>query len=152
MAAVAVKYPAFKELGAEVLAISTDPLITHREWQEKELFRMVEGGVRYPMISDPEGRIGSLFGVYDGQKGLDLRSHFLIDPEGLVQTMEVLAAPVGRSIAEILRQLRALQHHQVTGEFMPCGWEPGKPTLPKEEETSPVSGKVWEVWKPRNAF
>jgi alkyl hydroperoxide reductase subunit AhpC len=152
MAAVAVKYPTFKELGAEVLAISTDPLITHREWQEKELSRMVEGGVRYPMISDPQGKIGSLFGIYDAQKGLDLRSHFLIDPDGIVQTIEVLAAPVGRSIPEILRQLRALRHHRATGEFMPCGWEPGKPTLNNDEEGPPGSGQVWKAWKPRNAF
>ena len=152
MAAVAVKYPAFQELGAEVLAVSTDPLTTHEEWQDRELSRMVEGGILYPMISDPQGRIGSLFGVYDADSGRDLRSHFLIDPEGLVQTMEVLAAPVGRSIAEILRQLRALQHHRATGEFMPCGWEPGKPTLNKGDEGQPTSGKVWEVWKPRNAF
>ena len=152
MAAVAVKYPAFKELGAEILAISTDPLTTHKEWQEKELSLMVEGGVRYPMISDPQGRIGSLFGVYDAQTGLDLRSHFLIDPDGIVQTIEVLAAPVGRSIPEILRQLRALQHHRATGEFMPCGWEPGKPTLNKDEEGPAGSPRVWEVWKPRNAF
>jgi peroxiredoxin (alkyl hydroperoxide reductase subunit C) len=76
----------------------------------------------------------------------------VIDPQRVLQAMEILAAPIGRNVAEILRQLRALQHHQATGEFMPCGWEPGKPTLRKEEETSPVSGKVWEVWKPRNAF
>jgi alkyl hydroperoxide reductase subunit AhpC len=152
MAAVAVKYPAFRELGAEVLTVSVDSVTTHREWQEKELSRMVEGGALYPMISDPQGKIGSLFGVYDPKAGLDLRSHFVIDPERVLQAMEILAAPIGRNVAEILRQLRALQHHQATGEFMPCGWEPGKPTLPKGEETSSISGKVWEVWKPRNAF
>ena len=65
--------------------------------------------------------------------------------------MEILATPIGRNIAEILRQLLALQHHQATGEFMPCGWEPGKPTLTKET-ILPTSGKVWETWKPRNAF
>ena len=51
--------------------------------------------------------------------------------------MEIVASPVGRNIAEILRQLRALQHYQATGEFMPCGWEPGKPTLSQEGEESP---------------
>ncbi len=152
MAAVAVKYPAFRELGAEVLAISVDSTNTHKEWHEKELSRIVEGGALFPMISDPGGKIGFLFGVYDGKTGLDLRSHFLIDPQEVIQAVEVLATPVGRSVAEILRQLRALQHHQATGEFMPCGWEPGKPTLANEEESPSISGKIWEVWKPRNAF
>jgi peroxiredoxin (alkyl hydroperoxide reductase subunit C) len=152
MAAVAVKYPAFQELGTEVLAVSVDSVTTHKEWHEKELSRMVEGGALYPMISDPGGKIGDLFGVYDAKTGLDLRSHFLIDPHGIIQAMEIVAAPIGRNISEILRQLRALQHHQATGEFMPCGWEPGKPTLAKTTDASPISGKVWEVWKPRNAF
>ena len=152
MAAVAVKYPAFRELGAEVLAVSVDSATTHKEWHEKELSRMVEGGALYPMISDPGGKIGALFGVYDAKAGLDLRSHFLIDRQGAIQAMEILATPIGRNVAEILRQLRALQHHQATGEFMPCGWEPGKPTLAKKADSSSISGKVWEVWKPRNAF
>jgi alkyl hydroperoxide reductase subunit AhpC len=152
MAAVAVKYPAFRDLGAEVLTVSVDSVSTHKEWNERELSRMVEGGALYPMISDQAGKIGSLFGVFDAKTGLDRRSHFLIDPQGVIQAMEILAAPVGRNVAEILRQLRALQHHQATGEFMPCGWEPGKPTLAKEGEAPAISGKVWEVWKPRNAF
>ena len=152
MAAVAVKYPAFRELGTEVLAVSVDSATTHKEWNEKELSRIVEGGALFPMISDPGGKIGLLFGVYDAKTGLDLRSHFLIDPQGVIQAMEVLAAPVGRNVVEILRQLRALQHHQATGEFMPCGWEPGKPTLAQEADGISISGKVWELWNPRNAF
>src|SRR3972149_1854740 len=114
MAAVAVKYPAFQELGAEVLAVSVDSATTHKEWHETELSRMVEGGALYSMIADPEGKIGSLFGVYDDKTGLDLRSHFLIDRQGVIQAMEILAAPIGRNVAEILRQLRALQHHPAT--------------------------------------
>lgn len=152
MAAVAVKYPAFRELGTEVLAASVDSVSTHQDWQEKELSQLVKGGVLYPMISDPEGGIGRLFGVYDAKTGLNLRSHFLIDPQGILQAMEIIAAPIGRNVPEILRQLRALQYHQATGDFMPCGWEPGKPTLSKKADDSSISGKVWEVWKPRNAF
>ena len=152
MAAVAVKYPVFQELGTEVLTVSVDSVTTHKEWHEKELSRMVEGGALYPMISDPDGKIGHLFGVYDAKTGLDLRSHFLIDRQGIIQSMEILAAPIGRNVPEILRQLRALQYHQATGDFMPCGWEPGKPTLAEKGDTSSISGKVWEVWKPRNAF
>ena len=65
MAAVAVKYPAFEELDAEVLTISVDPVSTHQKWQEQELSKMVQGGARFPMVSDPRGEIGSRYGVYD---------------------------------------------------------------------------------------
>ena len=152
MAAVAVKYPAFQELGAEVLTISVDSTATHREWHEQELLRMVPGGARYPMLSDPEGKIGKQYGVYDPDKQVDLRGRFLLDPSGIIQSIEILAIPVGRDISELLRQLRAFQQHRKTGELIPCGWQPGKPALPEEEEAKKIAGKIWEVWKPRNAF
>lgn len=46
----------------------------------------------------------------------------------------------GRNVAEVLRQLRALHHKQETDELMPCGWEPGKPTMPGRPESSDTSG------------
>ena len=77
--------------------------------------------------------------------------HFCLT-ERVVHAMEILVGPIGRNVPEILRQLRALQHHQVTGDFMPCDWEPGKPTLTRTADPLSISGKVWELWKPRNAF
>ena len=136
-------------MGAEVLAVSVDSVETHRSWREKELSRMVRGGALFPMLSDPEGRIGALYGVYDSEKGVDQRGRFLIDPAGVIQSMEIVADPVGRDISETLRQLRALQHHQATGDYLPCGWEPGKPTLSKEQGRS---GEIWKEWKTRHAF
>jgi peroxiredoxin (alkyl hydroperoxide reductase subunit C) len=152
MAAVAVKYPAFQELGAELLTISVDRVTTHRDWNEQELSRMVPGGARYPMLSDPDGKIGRQYGVYDDEKQQDLRGRFLIDPAGFVQAMEILGIPVGRDVSEILRELRAFQHHRKTGEIIPCGWQPGKPTLPEEAGAKGVAGTVRDVWKPGNAF
>jgi hypothetical protein len=34
---------------------------------------------------------------------------------------------------------------------MPCGWEPGKPTLPEKDKLGERT-KPWETWKPREAF
>jgi alkyl hydroperoxide reductase subunit AhpC len=152
LAAVAVKYPAFLELDAEVLAISVDSISSHKEWQEKELSRMIQGGIRFPMLSDPDGMIGKMYGVYEETTKRNLRGRFIVDPEGVVQSMEIVCDSLGRNITEVLRQLRALRHQRTTGELMPCGWEPGKPTLPGEGEASKISGEVWKVWKPRNAF
>lgn len=43
--------------------------------------------------------------------------------------MEVLTPPLGRNDAELLRQIKAYQHHRATGEVIPAGWQPGKATL-----------------------
>lgn len=126
-----------------------DSVDSHREWQEEELSQMVREGALFPMLSDPGGKIGTLYGVYNPGKGMDARGRFLVDPRGIVQSIEVLAEAAGRNIAEILRQLRALQHHQGTGEYMPCGWEPGKPTLSQE---TGKAGRIGRIWKTRHAF
>lgn len=151
MAAVAVKYPAFRELGAEILVVSTDTVNSHSEWQEQVLSRMVPGGARFPLISDSSGAIGSLYGVYNDKSKREMRSHFIIDPDGVIQSLEMLSPLVGRSVAEILRQLRALVHARSTGELMPCGWEPGKAALSVKSDGSTERGS-WESWKPGSAF
>jgi len=101
------------------------------------------------MLSDAGGRIGTLYGVYDERAGVNIRGRFLIDPDGVIQAMEVLTAPVGRNVAELIRQVRAFQHVRKTGEATPAGWQPGKPTLKPGPE---LVGKVCEVWKPDMAF
>jgi len=144
-----VKYPEIKALGAEVMSVSTDSRFTHKIWQEEELSKMVPGGVPYPMLSDQGGRVGTVYGVYDEDAGVDIRGRFLIDPDGVVQAMEVLTPAVGRNVAELIRQLKAFQHVRATGEVMPSGWQPGKATLKPGPD---LAGKVWKVWKPDQAF
>ena len=148
MTAVAVKREEFKELGVQVLSVSTDSPFSHKIWQEEELSKMVPGGVPFPMLSDAGGRIGKVYGVYDENAGVDIRGRFLIDPDGVVQAMEVLTPPVGRNVAELIRQVQAFKHVRETGEATPSGWTPGKTTLKPGPD---LAGKVWEVWKPEMA-
>jgi peroxiredoxin (alkyl hydroperoxide reductase subunit C) len=151
IAAAAVKYPAFRELGAELLAVSTDTAEDHRDFQERVLSRVVSGGARFPLVADSSGAVGSLYGLYDAGQKTELRGHFLIDPDGVIQSLEVLAAPLGRSLTEIIRQLRALKEHRETGRMMPCGWEPGKQTLTAVDESGSRISPL-DSWKPREAF
>ena len=148
MAAVAANHAELEELGVKVLSMSTDSRFTHKIWQEEELTKMVEGGVPFPMLSDAGGRIGQVYGVYDEAAGVDIRGRFLIDPDGVIQAMEVLTPPVGRNFSELVRQIQAYQHVRKTGgaEATPAGWTPGEPTLKVGPE---LVGKVWKVWKPK---
>jgi alkyl hydroperoxide reductase subunit AhpC len=149
LAAVAAKHEELKSLGVQVLSVSTDSRFTHKIWQEEELSKMVSGGFPFPMLSDAGGRIGTVYGVYDEEAGVDIRGRFLIDPDGIIQAMEVLTPTVGRNVAELIRQVKAFQHVRETGEVTPSGWQPGKPTLKPGPN---LAGKVWEVWKPEVAF
>jgi len=148
---VAVKYPELKKLGVQVLAMSTDSRFSHKIWHEEELSKMVPGGIPYPMLSDAGGKIGQMYGVYDEAAGVDIRGRFLIDPDGIIQAMEVLTPPVGRNVSELFRQVQAFQHVRACkgAEATPSGWQPGKPTL----KVGPaLVGKVWTVWTTDQAF
>ena len=128
-----------------MLSISADSRFSHKIWQEEELSKMVPGGVPFPMLSDAGGAIGKIYGVYDEEAGVNIRGRFLIDPNGVIQAMEVMTPPVGRNFEELVRQIQAYQHVQKTGEVAPAGWRPGKATLKPGPE---LVGKVWTVWKP----
>jgi len=134
-----------KELGVEVLSMSTDSRFVHKIWNEVELSQMVEGGIPFPMLSDSGGRVGTIYGVYDEAAGVNIRGRFIIDPDGIIQAMEVLTPSVGRNIGETIRQIKGFQHVRATGEVMPSGWKPGKPTLKPGPD---LVGKVWTVWNP----
>jgi peroxiredoxin (alkyl hydroperoxide reductase subunit C) len=103
------------------------------------------------MLSDAGGKIGEMYGVYDEEAGVDIRGRFIIDPDGVIQAMEMLTPPVGRNVSELFRQVQAFQLVRETGgaEATPSGWTPGKPTL----KVGPaLVGKVWEVWQTDMAF
>ena len=129
--------------------MSTDSRFVHKVWQEEELAKLVPGGVPFPLLSDAGGRIGQAYGVYDDEAGVDVRGRFLIDPDGVVQAIEILAPPVGRNVSEALRQVKAFQHVRATGEATPSGWQPGKATLTPGPD---LVGKVWRTWQVDLAF
>ncbi len=142
---MAARYDEFKNLGVEVLALSTDSRFVHKIWQEQELSKMVKGGVPFPMLSDAGGRIGDVYGVYDEAAGVNVRGRFIIDPDMIVRAIEILTADVGRNPDEMVRQIKAFQHVRATGQVTPSGWQPGQPALTPGPA---LVGKVWEVWKP----
>ena len=148
MSAVAAKYNEISALDAEVLSVSVDSVFSHKVWHETELSKMVPE-IPYPMLSDTNAKIGREYGVYSEEGGVDIRGRFIIDPDGVIQAMEVLTPPVGRNVSELIRQLKAFQHVRKTGEVTPSGWVPGKPTL---KPGIAIAGKIWEQWKPDNAF
>ena len=147
MSAVADKHKELQQLGVEVFSGSVDSHCGHKMWNDHELSKMVEGGVPFHMLSDQAGNIGRAYGVYDEAQGTELRGRFIIDPDGVIQAMEVLTPPVGRRFAETVRQVQAYQLVRASKgtEATPAGWQPGDSTL---KPGPALVGNVWKVWKP----
>lgn len=127
LADVAAKYEEIVKAGAEIISVSTDTKFVHLAWQREETLLK---NVRFPMGSDPTGKISRLFGVYDENSGLALRGTFIISPDGKLTGSEINFYNVGRSAAELARKVKAnayLSTH--TDEACPANWEEGKQTL-----------------------
>ena len=123
----AAYYPEFKKLGAEIMSISTDTAFVHKAWHDSS---PAIAKVRYPMLADPTGRVCRMFGTYIEDEGLSLRGTFLIDPKGILKTIEVHENSIGRSAKELLRKVRAAKFVAThSGNVCPAGWEPGDDTL-----------------------
>jgi len=131
--------------------MSVDSVFVHKMWNDHELSKMVPGGVPFAMLSDGGGKVGSVYGGYLEDAGVEARGRFIIDPDGVIQGFEVLTPPVGRNLSESIRQIQAFQKVRESpgAEATPSGWKPGKLTLKPGPD---LVGKVWEVWKTTMAF
>ncbi len=131
--------------------MSIDSVFVHKMWNDHELSKMVDGGIPFPMLSDAGGKVGTAYGVYDADAGVETRGRFIIDPDGVVQAIENLAPPVGRNISESLREIQAFQlvRESKGTQATPSGWRPGKTVLTPGPD---LVGNVWKVWKTDMAF
>jgi peroxiredoxin (alkyl hydroperoxide reductase subunit C) len=128
-------YVSCKGMDAEIISVSSDTVFTHKAWHDtSEAIKKIE----FPMAADPSGRLSRAFGTYvDGNsidhtedEGLSLRGTFVIDPEGILRTMEVHDNAIGRSSKELLRKLQAAQFVRTHGgQVCPGDWQPGDETL-----------------------
>jgi len=128
-------YPKFKEVDAEVLSFSTDTVYVHKAWHDtSEAIRQVE----FPMGADPAGKISYAFGTlieggelpFASDEGMSLRGTFVIDPEGVLRTIEMHDNSVGRRASETLRKVQAAQYVEKNpGNVCPASWEPGDDTM-----------------------
>lgn len=120
-------YAEFQKLGAEVISVSTDTVFTHKAWHDNS--PMIKE-ITFPMAADPTGALCMQFGTYIEHEGLSLRGTFIIDPDGILRSIEVNDNSIGRSADETLRKLTAaiyVKEHQ--GEVCPASWRPGGATL-----------------------
>ncbi len=119
-------YEQIRSLKADILAVSTDSVFSHRAWIENSPEAGGVGELPYPLASDITKSVSRQYGILDEEEGMALRGLFIIDPGGILRYQVVHDMDVGRSVAETMRVLEALQ----TGGLCPVEWQPGQATLP----------------------
>ena len=120
-------YDEFQALGVEIYSVSTDTHHVHAAWHNSS---DTIGKIRYFMIGDPSGVVTNNFDNMRPGQGLADRGTFLVDPDGVIQYLEITPEGVGRNAAELLRKVKAAQYvRNHPGEVCPAKWEEGEKTL-----------------------
>ena len=153
LAEAAKLQPLLKKKNAKILTLSADSVEDHLEWVEvinnyknkttttddlKNLLLGVEGDtdVNFPIISDPDLKVATLYGMYHpkalpnasslgGENKSTIRAVFIIDPKKNIQAMLTYPKNIGRNFNEIIRTLEALQVSSELNVSTPANWEFG---------------------------
>lgn len=121
------QYATLKDLGVEVYSVSTDTHFTHKAWHDHS---EAIGKIEYIMIGDPSQKITRIFDVLDEEEGLAERGTFIIDPDGVIQAVEINAGGIGRDASTLVNKVKAAQYvRNNPGEVCPAKWEEGAATL-----------------------
>jgi peroxiredoxin len=90
----------FRELGTEILGISTDSVQKHEDFSKKL-------GLEFPLLSDRNKEVAKKYGV-DYVLGVK-RAYFIIDIQGILRYKHIEFLPVfKRDDTELLAELRKL--------------------------------------------
>ena len=120
-------YPAFQKAGAEVYIITTDTQFSHKVWHETS---PAVGKAQFPLVGDPTHQLTRAFGVHIDEEGLALRGTFVINPDGVIKTVEIHSNEIARDVSETLRKLTAAQYTAAhPGQVCPAKWKEGAATL-----------------------
>ncbi|GFQ82552.1 thioredoxin-dependent peroxide reductase, mitochondrial [Trichonephila clavata] len=118
----------FRALNTEVLAVSVDSHFSHLAWINTPRKKGGLGFMNIPILSDLNKKMSKDYGVLL-DAGIALRGLFIIDPKQLVRQITINDLPIGRSVDETLRLVKALQFHEKHGEVCPANWKPDSPTI-----------------------
>ena len=120
-------YANLQKLGVEVFAVSTDTHFSHKAWHDTS---EKIGKLQYAFLGDQRHNLANNFGVLREDSGLADRATFVVDPDGVIQIMEITSEGVGRNANELVRKIRAAQYvRNNPGQVCPAAWEEGSETL-----------------------
>ena len=128
----------FAERGAKTLAISVDPLDSHKGWIE-DIEDTQDVKMNFPIVADPDQKVAKLYNMIhpEADAKVTVRSVFFIDPNKKVRATITYPPATGRNFEEVLRVLDGLRltdSHQVA---TPSNWKDGEDVVIVPSITDP---------------
>ncbi len=117
----------FEKRNTKVLAVSVDPLDSHKKWIN-DINETQHCNVNFPIIADADKTVANLYDMIhpNANETFTVRSVFVIGPDKKVKLTLTYPASTGRNFYEILRVIDSLQltaNYQVA---TPANWQDGE--------------------------
>jgi len=116
----------FDKRNVKVLAVSVDPLDSHRAWV-RDIDETQGSKVDFPILADPDRKVSTLYDMIhpNANDTLTVRSVFIVDPNKKVRLILTYPASTGRNFHEILRVIDSLQLTDRHSVATPADWKQG---------------------------
>lgn len=145
--------PEFKKRNVKVLAISVDPIDSHKGWI-KDINETQNCTVAYPIIADPEKKVAQLYDMIhpNALDNMTVRSVFIIGPDKKIKLMLTYPASTGRNFDELLRVVDSLQLTAQYKVATPANWKHGEDCIitpaVSDADAKNLFPKGWKAVKP----
>mmetsp|Transcript_307 Transcript_307/g.365 ORF Transcript_307/g.365 Transcript_307/m.365 type:complete len:232 (+) Transcript_307:122-817(+) len=136
-------------INTAVVGISVDSKFTHLAFSKTAREEGGLGGVDIPLVADITKEISRAYNVLDeipgdDHEGVAMRGTFIVDPNGILRAINVNDEPLGRDVAETVRQVKALQYADANkGQGCPANWQPGADTIVANPSDSKTFFSKW---------
>jgi alkyl hydroperoxide reductase subunit AhpC len=145
--------PEFDKRGVKVIALSVDPVDSHKKWigdiEETQSTKM-----NFPIIGDTDAKVSNLYGMIHPEAAatITVRSVYVIDGNKKVRATIQYPPSTGRDFNEILRVIDSLQLTDSHKVATPANWKQGDdvvivPAL-SDEEAKQRFPKGWRALRP----
>jgi alkyl hydroperoxide reductase subunit AhpC len=145
--------PEFDRRGVKIIAISVDPVDSHRGWS-KDIEETQGAAPNYPIIADPERTVAQLYDMIhpNMDETFTVRSVFVIGPDKKIKLMITYPQSTGRNFDEILRVIDSCQLTAKYSVATPVNWQRGEdviivPAVSDEQAKEKFPGG-WKTLKP----
>jgi alkyl hydroperoxide reductase subunit AhpC len=127
LGAVAKLKAEFDKRNTKVIAVSVDPVDSHKNWIS-DINETQGTQVNFPIIGDQDHKVADLYGMIhpNANDTLTVRSVFVVGPDKKVKLTITYPASTGRNFQEILRVLDSLQLTSKFSVATPADWKDGE--------------------------
>jgi alkyl hydroperoxide reductase subunit AhpC len=144
----------FAKRNAKVLALSVDPVDSHKGWIN-DINETQNTKVNFPILADADRKVSTLYDMIhpNASDSFTVRSVFIIDPKKKVRLTITYPASTGRNFDEILRAIDSLQLTDNYSVATPVNWKQGEdvvivPSLQDPEVIKQKFPKGYKALKP----